>query len=113
MCAGFKAGTGNGHHLINHLPGDRWQTPEILKPWVGPERIEDRARADRRIESRLIGLVQPGHRPVVFAKSDMDQRNTRVLAESRLCRLSSSWTIFIASSFRPEMAYALARLDSK
>ena len=38
---------------------------EILKPGVGPERIEDRSHEDGWIESRLIGLVQPAHRPLV------------------------------------------------
>src|SRR5437773_1137101 len=51
---------------------------EILKPGVGPERIEDRSHEDGRIESRLIGLVQPDHRPVVVAESDIDQGNARV-----------------------------------
>ena len=50
---------------------------EILKPQVGSERIEDRSQQDGRIESRLIGLVQPDHRLVVVAESGIDRGNIR------------------------------------
>jgi hypothetical protein len=46
---------------------------EILKPRVGPERIEDRTHKDGRIESRLKAPIQPDHRPVVVTESDMNQ----------------------------------------
>jgi len=51
---------------------------EILKPGIGAERAEDWSREDGRIESRVIGLVQPDHRPIVVAESDIDQRNACV-----------------------------------
>src|SRR5215470_9976670 len=51
---------------------------EILKPRVGTQRIERRPREDRRIKPRLIRPVQPDHRPVVVAESDIDQGDTRI-----------------------------------
>src|SRR6266496_2531967 len=51
---------------------------KILKPSIGPERIEGGPQEDGGVESRLIGLVQPDHRLIVVAESHIDQGNIRV-----------------------------------
>jgi hypothetical protein len=51
---------------------------EILKPSVGPERIESRPHEDGRVEARLIGLVEPDHRLVLITEPYIDQGNTGV-----------------------------------
>ena len=45
---------------------------EILEPRVGPQRIENRMQQDRSFEARIIGLVQPHHRLVPIAQSNID-----------------------------------------
>ena len=47
---------------------------QILESSVGPERIKGRAQQDGRVESRVKGLVQPGHCLISVPKSDVDQR---------------------------------------
>ena len=51
---------------------------EILKPGIGPQRIEGRPHEDGRVESRLIGLVQPYHRLVLIAEPEIDHGDTGV-----------------------------------
>src|SRR5438105_2499317 len=53
-------------------------TPEILESSVGPQRVEGWTQQDGWVESRLISLVQPGHRLVLIAEPHIDQGNVRV-----------------------------------
>ena len=61
----FKSGALPADDCVVAWESDAAQ--EILKPRVGPERIEDRSHENGRIESRFIGLVEPDHRAVGVA----------------------------------------------
>jgi hypothetical protein len=46
---------------------------KLLESSVGPQRIEGRSQQNGRVESRFITLVQPDHRLVPIAQSNIDQ----------------------------------------
>ena len=51
---------------------------EILKPGIGPQRIEGRPHVDGWVDSRLIGLIQPYHRLILIAEAKINQANAGI-----------------------------------
>jgi hypothetical protein len=51
---------------------------KVLESSIGPQRIKDRPQQDGRIESRIIGLVQPVHSLVLLAEPYINQGDVSV-----------------------------------